>query len=110
MFHKLANTTARRFHRQRLTQARYEGAVDRLVAAYVDWREEFIAARDAYGQCDIARGHPGRDAFPAYFAALDREERAATEYAACVDQVHALGSADKGLHYDDSPHSHSRLS
>jgi hypothetical protein len=65
MLHKLANTTARRLRRQRFSQARYEGAVDRLVAAY--------------------------------FAALDREERAAAEYAACVEQVCALVSADGGL-------------
>ena len=97
MFHKLANTTARRLRRQRFSQARYEGAVDRLVAAYVDWREEFIAARDAYSRYDATRGQEHRHAFAAYFAALDREERAAAEYAACVEQVCALVSADGGL-------------
>jgi hypothetical protein len=97
MFHKLANTTARRLRRQRFSQARYEGAVDRLVAAYVDWREEFITARDAYSRYDGTRGQEHRHAFAAYFAALDREERAAAEYAACVDQVYALVSADRGL-------------
>jgi predicted glycosyl hydrolase (DUF1957 family) len=97
MFHKLANTTARRLRRQRFSQARYEGAVDRLVAAYVDWREEFIAARDAYSRYDATRGQEHRHAFAAYFAALDREERAAAEYAACVEQVYALGFAHEGL-------------
>jgi hypothetical protein len=97
MFHKLANTTARRLRRQRFSEARYEGAVDRLVAAYVDWREECIAARDAYGRCDMRRGRTARHAFAAYFAALDREERAAADYAACVEQVCALVSADGGL-------------
>jgi hypothetical protein len=92
MLHRLANTTARRLRRRPFSQARYEAAVDRLVAAYVEWREELVAARDAYGQCDITRGHPARHAFPAYFAALDREERAAAEYAACVDQFYALAS------------------
>jgi hypothetical protein len=96
MSHKLANRTGRGLRLHRFSQARYEAAVDRLVAAYVDWREESIAAREAYGQCDIARGHPTRHAFPAYFAALDREERAATEYAACVQQVYALGTRNEG--------------
>jgi hypothetical protein len=96
MFHKFANTTPRRLRLQRFSQARYEGAVDRLVAAYVDWREEFIAARDAYSRCDMRRGHAARHAFAAYFAALDREERAAAEYAACVAQVCALVSPHRG--------------
>jgi hypothetical protein len=97
MLHKLANTTARRPGRHRFSQARYEGAVDRLVAAYVDWREELIAARDAYSRCDMRRGHTARHAFADYFAALDREERAAAEYAACVEKVCALVSPHRGF-------------
>jgi hypothetical protein len=105
MFHKLANTTARRLRRptarrlrrQRFSEARYEGAVDRLVAAYVDWREEFAAAQDAYSRCDMTQGHTARHAFAAYFAALEREERAAAEYAACVEQVCGLVSPHGGL-------------
>jgi hypothetical protein len=96
MFHKLVNTTARRLRRHRFSEARYEQAVDRFVVAYVEWREEFIAARDAYSRCDMTRGHAARHAFAAYFAALDREERAAAEYASCVEQVSALGSPTVG--------------
>jgi hypothetical protein len=95
MFHKLAHTTARRLRRHRVSRARREQAVDRLVAAYVDWREELIAARDTYSRCKMTRGHTARHAFAAYFAALDREERAAAEYAACVEQVCALGSPNR---------------
>jgi hypothetical protein len=59
----------------------YREAVDRLVAAYVDWREESIATREAYSRCDPSRGQKHRDSFAVYCAALDREELAAAEYA-----------------------------
>jgi len=36
MLHKLADTAARGLRRERFSQVRYEQAVDRLVAAYVD--------------------------------------------------------------------------
>jgi hypothetical protein len=97
MLHKLADTAARGLRRERFSQVRYEQAVDRLVAAYVDWREESIAAREAYSRCDATRGQEHRHAFAVYFAALDREERAAAEYAACVEQVCALVSRHGGL-------------
>ena len=79
---------------QRCPDGDYEEAVDRLVAAYVDWREESIAAREAYSRCGPTRGQKHREAFAVYFAALDREERAAAEYAGCVEEVCALVSAD----------------
>lgn len=97
MLHRLAATTAQRLRRQRFSEARYEQAVDQLVAAYVDWREQFSAARDAYGLCEMTSEHTARHAFAAYFAALDREERAAAEYQACVEQVRAVGSLDRGV-------------
>jgi hypothetical protein len=92
MLHKLADTAARRLHRHRFSEARYEQAVDLLVAAHVDWREESLAAREAYSRCGATRGHRTGHAFAVYFAALDREERAAAEYAACIEQVGALVS------------------
>jgi hypothetical protein len=95
MLHDLIGAAARR--RGRLTEAWYEQAVDRMVAAYVDWRVESIAAREAYSRYAATRGLSGRDAFAVYFAALDREERAAAEYAACVDQFYALASRHGGL-------------
>jgi hypothetical protein len=92
--HKLADTAARRLGRQRCSEGDYQAAVDRLVAAYVDWREESLAAREAYSRCCPTRGQKHRDAFAVYFAALDREERAAAEYAGCVEEVCALISRD----------------
>ena len=97
MLEKLADTAARRLGRQRCSEGDYQEAVDRLVAAYVDWREESIAAREAYSRCDLSRGRKYRDAFAFYVAALDREERAAAEYAACVEQVCALVSGYRVL-------------
>lgn len=43
------------------------------------------------------RGVGRRDAFAVYFAALDREGRAAADYAARVDQVYTLVSRDRAL-------------
>lgn len=49
MLHTLADTAAQRLGRQRLSQTRYEQAVDRPVAAYIDWCEESAAAE--YAAC-----------------------------------------------------------
>ena len=92
MLHNLVDTAARRLGWQRLSEPPYQQAIDRLFAAYVEWRVESLAARDAYNRSAAARGLSGRDAFAVYFAALDREERAAAEYAACVEEVCALVS------------------
>src|SRR5579862_9538801 len=87
MLRKLAGTAARRFGSRRFLQVRYEQALDRLEAAHVDWREASDASREAYDRCDATPGHRAGHAFVIYFAALDREERAAVEYGACVEQV-----------------------
>src|SRR5579862_8608924 len=87
MLRKLAGTAARRFGSQRFLLARYERALDRLEAAHVDWREASDASREAYDRSHPTPGHCSSHAFAIYFAALDREERAAAEYAACVEQV-----------------------
>jgi hypothetical protein len=96
MLRSLAGTAARRLGRQRFSEARYEQAVDRLVAAYLEWREESIAAREAYSRCATTRGHTDRHAFASYLAALDREEQAAAEYAACVERVCSIVSHHGG--------------
>lgn len=95
MLHNLSGA-ARRLGRAGSSEATYDEAVDRLIAAYVYWREKAIAARGAYSRCGAMRGHSLRYALAAYFAALNREERAAAEYAACVDQVNALVSREGG--------------
>jgi hypothetical protein len=96
MLHDLTGAAARRLGRRRLFQAWYEQAVDRLVAAHVGWRAESLAAREAYSRYAATRGLSCRHAFAVYVAALDREERAAAEYAACVGQFSVLVSRHGG--------------
>jgi hypothetical protein len=97
MLHDLTAAAARRLGRRRLSQAWYEPAVDRLLAAHLKWRAESLAAREAYSRYAATRGLSCRHAFAVYFAALDREERAAAEYAASVDQFYDLVSRHGGL-------------
>jgi hypothetical protein len=96
MLHKLVEAAARRLGVRGFSEARYEQAVDRMVAAYVDWRETSSASQEAYSHCDTTAEHSTRYAFAVYFAALDDEARAAAEYAARVDEVCALGSRSPG--------------
>jgi hypothetical protein len=97
MLHGLPDAAARRLGRQRLPEAWYEQAVDRLVSAYVEWRAESLESREAYSRYAATRGPGRRHAFAVYFAALDREERAAAAYAACVGQFYALVSRHGGV-------------
>ena len=97
MLRALADTAARCLGRQRFIQARYEQALDRLEAAHVDWREASDTSCAAYDRCDATPGHRAGHAFVIYFAALDREEQAAAEYAACVEQVCDLLCRYEGL-------------
>jgi hypothetical protein len=97
VLHNLADAAARRLGRHGFSEARYAQAVDQLIAAYAYWLEEEIAAKEAYSRCGTTRGRTRTRAFAAYFAALDREERAAAEYAACVDEVSAIISRGEGL-------------
>lgn len=92
MFHNVVDTAARRLGWQRLSEPPYQQAIDRLFAAYIGWREESDAVQEAYSRYDTSRRHRPGHAFAVYFAALDREERAAAEYAACVQEVCALVS------------------
>jgi hypothetical protein len=55
--------------------------IDETVEAYVDWREESAAVWDAYEQWEWASVADARLAFAAYWAAVDREERASNVYA-----------------------------
>ena len=50
--------------------------VDELMDAYVDWREECNALRDAYDRWSTASPDERSLAFVAYSAALDREASA----------------------------------
>jgi hypothetical protein len=61
--------------------------VDLAVDAYVAWRRECVAVRDAYFVWRRARGAEAPRAFDAYDAALDREEVAANVYAQLISRV-----------------------
>jgi hypothetical protein len=72
------------------------GRVDRAMDAYIQWRNECIAVRDAYSHWAAARGTNVALAFQAYAVALDREELASERYAALIQPMngaqHALAS------------------
>lgn len=68
--------------------------IDAVMDGYVTWREESAAVETAYRNW---RGAPLDEralAIDDYFAALDREERAATEYRRLI--AVANGVADRG--------------
>ena len=67
-----------------------ERLVDRLIEAYVDWREACARVDDAYRFWESETGAGGRVAFGLYVAALDAEERSAEEYAVLVRRADAL--------------------
>jgi hypothetical protein len=74
---------------------RKRNTVDLAVDAYVSWREECRAVRNAYLAWRHARAAEAAVAFDAYEAALDREEVAAGVYAELVSRVGHL--AEIGL-------------
>jgi hypothetical protein len=64
--------------------------VDDAVDAYIEWRDECGAVWDAYCFWKRAPAADAEPAFQSYWAALDREERAAAIYAAQMARVGAL--------------------
>jgi hypothetical protein len=60
---------------------------DELIELYCDWREECALAERAYERFSSAAGPDRALAFAAYAAALDREESAASMYAARIDVI-----------------------
>jgi hypothetical protein len=61
--------------------------LDDLVDRYVHWRESARAVADAYARWSVARGRERALRFAAYTATLDREQKAAEEYAEDVRGV-----------------------
>ena len=55
--------------------------VDRLIDAYVSWREACLRVSDAYAFWTSETGGDATFAFGSYMAALDQEEQAAEVYA-----------------------------
>jgi hypothetical protein len=64
--------------------------VDEAMDAYVEWREECIRVWDAYHRWLSAARADAPFAFPAYVAALDREERASEVYAGVISRLDPL--------------------
>jgi hypothetical protein len=61
--------------------------VDRMISAYIGWREACRLVHDAYRSWTSATGPSARVAFWRYTAAVDAEERAAEVYANLVQRV-----------------------
>jgi hypothetical protein len=77
----------RRYVMDTLIQTRL---VDKLLEAYIDWREACARANDAYGFWESEADPHRRVAFGLYMAALDAEEQAADVYASAVRRVEKL--------------------
>jgi hypothetical protein len=84
-------------------------AVDEVVDAYVDWRQECITVWEAYQRWRSAARDDGALAFRAYLAALDREERAAEVYGRVLGALEArLRAAPATAARDRAPNSGAR--
>jgi hypothetical protein len=71
--------------------------VDRMISAYVEWREASRLVHDAYRSWASATGPRADGAFWRYTAALDAEERAAEVYGSLVRRVGHLATSDDDL-------------
>ena len=67
--------------------------VDKLMEAYVSWREACLRVSDAYRSWASETGLGATSAFGRYMAALDHEERAAEIYAGLVRRAGLLVSS-----------------
>jgi hypothetical protein len=82
----------RRYTIHRLSRKRL---IDKLVAAYVDWREACARVNDAYRFWASEPGRSDRVAFGLYMAALDAEQQAAEVYARVIRDVCKLLRSDE---------------
>jgi hypothetical protein len=73
-----------------MTKLRQKRLVDRMIDAYVTWREACLEVSDAYGSWARETGLGGTPAFGRYMAALDGEQRAAEAYAGLVRRAGRL--------------------
>jgi hypothetical protein len=76
-----------------MNRLRHKRLVDRLVDAYVSWREACLRVSDAYGSWMSETGPGVSSAFGRYMAALEQEERAAEAYARLVRRASRLVSS-----------------
>lgn len=65
-------------------------AVDAMEESYVDWREAGRAVLGAYWAWAAAPPAERESRFAAYWAMLDQEEAAATQYASGIGEVSRL--------------------
>ena len=70
--------------------------IDRLMEAYVSWREACLRVSDAYDSWASGTGPGATSAFGWYMAALDQEERAAEAYAGLARRPGRLVSSKHG--------------
>lgn len=94
--------------REKMDMPSREQLIDRLIEAYVDWRDACDRVNDEYRAWALATGRDDRAGFGMYVAALDAEERAAEAYAALVRRAYirlwggghrceALGGGARGV-------------
>jgi hypothetical protein len=67
-----------------------ERLLDRLVDAYVDWRDACARVNDAYRSWSSESSPRNEAAFGTYLAALDAEQQAAEVYAGFVSRAEKL--------------------
>ena len=75
-----------------MNKLNHKQLVDKLIDAYVSWREACLRVSDAYGSWASETGPGATSAFRGYMAALDQEERAADVYAGLVRRAGRLPS------------------
>ena len=68
--------------------------VDRLIEAYVGWRDACLIVEDAYASWSRTARPGAAAAFQRYCAALDAEEQAADGYARMLRRVGGLVAAN----------------
>ena len=73
-----------------MTKLSQKRLVDRLMEAYVSWREACLRVSDAYGSWASETGPGVTSAFEWYMASLEQEERAADVYAGLVRRAGKL--------------------
>jgi hypothetical protein len=64
-----------------------EELIDELIEMYVDWREECIRLRYAYGRWLSVPAEERDLAFAGYRAALDREEQVSVAYSKHIERI-----------------------
>jgi hypothetical protein len=75
-----------------MNKLNHKRLVDKLIEAYVSWREACLRVSDAYGSWASETGPSATSSFGWYMAALDQEERAADVYAGLVRRAGQLPS------------------